>query len=343
MLDAMPATVTLRTLAPARFRCSGCGHCCRAFVVGPLDDAFLQGLAALDLSVTGIAGPYVDGFTEPNGREVRFLTARAGRCVFLTAQDRCALHEHFGPEAKPLGCRTFPLVARWSGSELRVGLSPECQGLRHSVDDPDAPTVASQAQLAAREAGPPPAAPATADEAGLVAVADLLRGELWGRGVPPIEEGLAAVAALGASAADAYAAAAHARLAPDADADAHAHAHARADADPDADAHAHADARADAHADADAGAAPAPAPRDMEHVFIEAALRRPPVERQDHAPMYARLGAALALLAHDGWALPLPALPPAAELLWRSALCQELFVGRLLAQAGLVPAVSVLL
>jgi hypothetical protein len=51
----------------------------------------------------------------------------------------------------------------------------------------------------------------------------------------------------------------------------------------------------------------------------------------------------LALLAHDGWALPLPALPPAAELLWRSALCQELFVGRLLAQAGLVPAVSVLL
>jgi len=59
--------------------------------------------------------------------------------------------------------------------------------------------------------------------------------------------------------------------------------------------------------------------------------------------MYARLGAALQRLAQDGWALPLPTLPPAAELLWRSALCQELFVGRLLAQAGLVPTVSVLL
>jgi Fe-S-cluster containining protein len=31
-----------------------------------------------------------------------------GRCVFLTEQNRCALHERFGAESKPAMCQLFP-------------------------------------------------------------------------------------------------------------------------------------------------------------------------------------------------------------------------------------------
>jgi lysine-N-methylase len=66
-----------------------------------------------------------------------------GACVFLTPQNRCRIHERFGPEAKPLACRLFPFVLVPAAGHWHVGMrfacpsAAESRGRPTSVSEPD--------------------------------------------------------------------------------------------------------------------------------------------------------------------------------------------------------------
>src|SRR5438132_192651 len=59
-----------------------------------------------------------------------------GRCTMLEGDGRCGLHARLGPEGKPDGCRSFPLVDVLCESELAVGVAVEC---RCAIDFADGP------------------------------------------------------------------------------------------------------------------------------------------------------------------------------------------------------------
>ena len=49
-----------------------------------------------------------------------------GDCVFLDPAGRCRIHAKFGPEAKPLACRLYPLVLHPAGKKFIAGLRFSC-------------------------------------------------------------------------------------------------------------------------------------------------------------------------------------------------------------------------
>ncbi len=59
-----------------------------------------------------------------------------GRCAYLEGEGRCSLHAKGGPEAKPLGCRTFPTSFIDDGESVRVSVAVECACVLASVGRP---------------------------------------------------------------------------------------------------------------------------------------------------------------------------------------------------------------
>ncbi|MBZ0238750.1 MAG: YkgJ family cysteine cluster protein, partial [Deltaproteobacteria bacterium] len=111
--EAVPTSV----LEGARFACQGSGGCCQGYRFGPLSDADVARLDALDLAAAfpHLAPPYVE--TSDDGRHLR----RVGdRCVFLTEERRCGLHAAFGADAKPGFCRLFPIDSFATVEGIRV-------------------------------------------------------------------------------------------------------------------------------------------------------------------------------------------------------------------------------
>jgi Fe-S-cluster containining protein len=126
------------------FDCTGCGNCCLQWPVPSTDEdrrriidlsrEFVAPVTANTATVETTAGTAadipststsVDLFSTPGGQLFRridmdvlrnknnqfqyTMEKRAdGRCVFLTQQNRCALHERFGVESKPSMCQLFP-------------------------------------------------------------------------------------------------------------------------------------------------------------------------------------------------------------------------------------------
>jgi Fe-S-cluster containining protein len=89
--------------------CHGCGACCRGSII-PLSESDLEKLQGQKWDeqpdFAGIKTVVREGLL--GGRKV--LAKRAdGSCVFLTADNRCRIHELHGPDAKPAVCRMFPL------------------------------------------------------------------------------------------------------------------------------------------------------------------------------------------------------------------------------------------
>jgi Fe-S-cluster containining protein len=95
-------------LEGARFECQGSGQCCQNYVFGPLTDADIARLDALDLSSFG-PGPYWGFLERKDGKQERYLTSTNDRCMFLEGDHRCGIHARFGAEAKPGLCRLYPL------------------------------------------------------------------------------------------------------------------------------------------------------------------------------------------------------------------------------------------
>jgi Fe-S-cluster containining protein len=105
-----------------RFRCTGCGNCCKDPLL-PLTDADLRrilrgtGERARDV-VRFVISRVIDMDDEPQafvrlrqGKRVMVL-AQAGRsCRFLDSDNRCTIYAF-----RPVGCRVFPFDAQFSRS-----------------------------------------------------------------------------------------------------------------------------------------------------------------------------------------------------------------------------------
>jgi lysine-N-methylase len=120
--------------------CHACGDCCRE-LEAVITEEEKSRIEALDLAGDPEigAGPWFE-------RKGWFATTWTlkhrpeGGCVFLTAANRCRLHERFGPEAKPFACRYFPFLLIAAGDHWRVGLRFSCP----SVVDSKGSSIASQ-------------------------------------------------------------------------------------------------------------------------------------------------------------------------------------------------------
>jgi Fe-S-cluster containining protein len=100
-------------LEEGRFQCQGSGECCQNYVFGPLEDADIDRLGALDIAgaFPGLgAGPYYDT-VDRDGGPFRQLKTDGDRCIFLGEDRRCGLHVRFGADAKPRLCRQYPTEA----------------------------------------------------------------------------------------------------------------------------------------------------------------------------------------------------------------------------------------
>lgn len=110
--------VALRHYAEQRFTCAQCGRCCRrgwdiALTAGEVEGYRKAGAAAwyteTDTAAETETGT-VDPFEPLSGHAGHFrIRKRAdGACGFLSAENRCRIHEQLGGARKPLTCRLFP-------------------------------------------------------------------------------------------------------------------------------------------------------------------------------------------------------------------------------------------
>lgn len=138
----------MRVRPGARYTCFGDGLCCTDIHgIGPLSKKEVSAMRRLDRASAGWNDEHEDYMLN---------TAADGGCVFLMSDQRCSVHAQRGPEAKPEGCRRFPLglVATPMGGRIttdhrcpcrtmgdRPDLRPEdvedsiCDGARRPVAD----------------------------------------------------------------------------------------------------------------------------------------------------------------------------------------------------------------
>jgi Fe-S-cluster containining protein len=116
--------VALRHYAEQRFTCAQCGRCCRrgwdiAVTAAEVEGYRKAGAAAWYTTEevaerteaeTGTKTEAVDPFEPIGGQAGHFrIRKRAdGACGFLSAENRCRIHEQLGGARKPLTCRLFP-------------------------------------------------------------------------------------------------------------------------------------------------------------------------------------------------------------------------------------------
>ena len=62
----------------------------------------------------------------PHGAKVVLSSDSSGRCIFLDADRRCAIHRQLGPEALPSACRDFPRVVTLTPLGVSITLSHYC-------------------------------------------------------------------------------------------------------------------------------------------------------------------------------------------------------------------------
>jgi lysine-N-methylase len=119
----------LRVLPELRFTCSACGQCCYGW--------HCQLMPGEVEKVNKLVWPTGDPM-----QEVQFVLNHAGKqflakaadtgCVFLNRSNGlCRIHEQFGADAKPLGCRVYPyqIVPTFAG-EVTVTGRYDCPTIR---------------------------------------------------------------------------------------------------------------------------------------------------------------------------------------------------------------------
>jgi Fe-S-cluster containining protein len=107
----------------ARYRCFGDGLCCSDIhALGPLTEREVVQIRRIDPNGVGEQG----GFDEP-----MLQTGPEGACVFQLPDQRCQIHALQGHEAKPAGCRRFPLglVATPGGGRVTTDHRCPCRTL----------------------------------------------------------------------------------------------------------------------------------------------------------------------------------------------------------------------
>lgn len=117
--------------------CDGRGSCCRIYasvLFAPLEAA--RARAALPGVFDGGAR-HRNVFTPERGSGPTAGSAVAlvdGRCAYLEGDGRCSIHRAAGGDAKPLGCRLFPVGFTDDGEAVRVSVAVECACVFESVD-----------------------------------------------------------------------------------------------------------------------------------------------------------------------------------------------------------------
>jgi lysine-N-methylase len=109
------------------WECRGCTDCCREYRVHVTEDerrriesqGWDQDPELVGQRLFVAEGPFW-------ARGYRLYQHPDGRCVFLSEQGRCRIHERFGAEAKPFPCRLYPFVLVPAGDHWRVGLRYAC-------------------------------------------------------------------------------------------------------------------------------------------------------------------------------------------------------------------------
>ncbi|HKO50958.1 MAG TPA: YkgJ family cysteine cluster protein [Polyangiaceae bacterium] len=143
-------------LGHLRFRCTGCGNCCRDLRV-PLTHADVRRLVdasgqpasqvvawlpTREVDLTGEPGSLVL-LDHPGGRALMALAQRDGACVFLGSDERCGAYA-----ARPGNCRLFPFAAtfgrRGGVRRLRLLAGTDCEYARDGVNDAHALRVADE-------------------------------------------------------------------------------------------------------------------------------------------------------------------------------------------------------
>ena len=129
-----------------KFRCTGCGNCCREPLL-PLTDADVvrisQGTGDRPQDfVRFVARDAIDLDEEPEafahlrqGRRVMILRHQGGGCRYLGADARCTIYE-----SRPIGCRIFPFDPTWNSKgglrRLRLIDAADCQYELDGHNDP---------------------------------------------------------------------------------------------------------------------------------------------------------------------------------------------------------------
>jgi Fe-S-cluster containining protein len=106
--------VTKKTKSLLRFRCTGCGNCCKDPLL-PLTDADMRRISEftgdrVEEFVRWVDRRGIDMDDEPEGfvmlrqgKRVPVLRHTRGSCHYLGKDDRCTIYK-----GRPLGCRIFP-------------------------------------------------------------------------------------------------------------------------------------------------------------------------------------------------------------------------------------------
>lgn|SRR6478735_7768495 len=147
-------------LGHLRFRCTGCGNCCRDLRV-PLTHADVRRLAdatgrAAARFVAWLPTHEVDLIGEPGslvvldhdaGHALMVLAQREGACVLLGSDERCTAYA-----ARPGNCRLYPFSAsfgrRGGIRRLRLLGGTECDYARDGDTDPHALRLADERRWA---------------------------------------------------------------------------------------------------------------------------------------------------------------------------------------------------
>jgi Fe-S-cluster containining protein len=145
--------------APAdlRFTCTRCGDCCRGWnvMLGPGEEERLRALdwrgreADLVEAETVVAAPLPGG-----GRARRLARRDDGACVYLGADSRCRIHQHFGGLSKPLMCQLYPFGFYPVGDRLAVDCSFACRSISQGSGAPLAERFPEWAALLAEGEAP---------------------------------------------------------------------------------------------------------------------------------------------------------------------------------------------
>jgi Fe-S-cluster containining protein len=131
------------TLPGASFRCHACGLCCRALhALGPVTEPERDHLVQITPRLPQVKRKspaqllQLSPPEEPGGRWLYQIATQRGRCVYLTPETRCTIHQELGGEHKPLTCQAFPLQLSQIAGQSRGSRSGRCPAASLSEGDP---------------------------------------------------------------------------------------------------------------------------------------------------------------------------------------------------------------